>query len=595
APGHAPVTVPGLDLGLAGSAAAGVHDLGSVVLAPGVRLEGRVVDGEGTGVAGASVWLDEGGGVFDRTFADRARRGEAATDAQGRFAYDGLPESRQMTLYVRADGYATARIEGVVAVEGSPLEVVLEAVGRVTGKVVDSATGAPLAGAQVASSEGMVPVRRLLYGGQATTGADGRFELEQVAKGSFDLAVAAEGYRLFRRAGLEMAAGGEVRDLLVELEKGSVLTGTVRGAGGLPVVSALVSASRESESRGIPNRFPVETDARGRYRLDFLEPGSWEVSVLAEGYLPGRGSVRLEPGSTALDFELESGTRVSGRVIDDATLAPLAGVRIHLLGQGESASAVSRAGGDFEVEGVAPGQYRLQAEAAGYSLVDPEESFEVAEIPVAGLEVRLATGARVEGRVLGLSFEQLSRLQIYAWGPGASRMGSVSYDGSYHLDGLGPGSWTVRADVSGTGRQAQRTVAVEEGSRRIELDLDFELGYTLSGIVLRGGKPAGGLPMTATPTETGNMVAVTSDQLGRFRLEGLEPGVYRLVVQGSGRGFLPAHEQEVTVDGDTAVEIRLRTVRLSGTVSAFGSGAPIQNAEISLIFETGPGGLPSAV
>ena len=47
------------------------------------------------------------------------------------------------------------------------------------------------------------------------------------------------------------------------------------------------------------------TDAGGRFRYDDLVPGTYTLSVHAEGYAPRRRSARLEEGQIAnLDFTL---------------------------------------------------------------------------------------------------------------------------------------------------------------------------------------------------------------------------------------------------------------------------------------------------
>jgi protocatechuate 3,4-dioxygenase beta subunit len=86
--------------------AGGAVDLGTILLEPGARLTGQVVDPTGNPVAGARAFLGE---EADLVFPRMGGAG-VATDAQGRFEISGVTPCSSK-LVVSAEGYARTTIE----------------------------------------------------------------------------------------------------------------------------------------------------------------------------------------------------------------------------------------------------------------------------------------------------------------------------------------------------------------------------------------------------------------------------------------------------------------------------------------------------
>jgi len=122
------------------------HDLGDVILDPAVTLRGRVVDADGTAIAGAKVWIDPVAGFVGRT-RGVSMSGEPPgvdSDEDGRFRLPGLAVDGAVTVKLQHRDYLPAELAGVVPSD-EPLEVVLEPASRVFGQVVGPA-GEPLSG-----------------------------------------------------------------------------------------------------------------------------------------------------------------------------------------------------------------------------------------------------------------------------------------------------------------------------------------------------------------------------------------------------------------------------------------------------------------
>jgi iron complex outermembrane receptor protein len=108
-------------------------------------------------------------------------------------------------MHVR--GYLPAGVVLAVAVAMSP-HVAAQTGTPLSGRLVNSLSGDPIAGATVAIEE---------LGRETTSGADGTFTFENVPPGSYHLAVHAQGYSS-RRTEVSLAAGARPLDVLVDPE-----------------------------------------------------------------------------------------------------------------------------------------------------------------------------------------------------------------------------------------------------------------------------------------------------------------------------------------------------------------------------------------
>jgi len=85
---------------------------------------------------------------------------------------------------------------------------------------------------------------------------------------------------------------------------GEVVSGTVRDPGGAPFQGAFVQA-RHLEAK---MTYSVLSDRQGRYRIQNLPPGNYDVQVKAAGFRSDpRKSVRIGAADISLDFSLQKG------------------------------------------------------------------------------------------------------------------------------------------------------------------------------------------------------------------------------------------------------------------------------------------------
>lgn len=479
--GAAPIVLPGIVV----PAGPGTWDLGTVTLAPAAITAGRVVDPEGTPVAGAVVRalaVEDG----EEGAADQAVEATAGED--GWFALTGLAPGRLVDLDVAAAGHARVRVRSVEVPPAEPLTIVLGPAASVTGTVTAS-DGRPVAGAVVRVSPDPAPGTSDHTSGSSDTSAgtsggptvggtdeDGRFAIDGLASGRVRVSASASGYAAAREVEVDLGSAEEPRAAEVEivLERGAALAGQVASVAGRPLPGAAVAARATAPDR----RVDAVADDLGRYRLEGLAPGDWLVVASHPGHRRRVERVTVGPEGGALDLTLDAGAEVSGRVVDGQG-EPVAGARLELRRSRDELDlpsppleTLSDAAGSFRFGGVEDGAHELRAERPGLATVALPEPVEVRGAPVGGLLVRLESGGAVRGRLLGVPQEELARVEVAAVGSGRLVRGEVDFAGRYRLRDLAPGEWLVSATAGDGGRRAGGRVVVESGDV-VELDLEL--------------------------------------------------------------------------------------------------------------------------
>ena len=167
----------------------------------------------------------------------------------------------------------------------------------IVGRVVDAASGRPVAGAIVAlDGAGAVPV---LPGGpnssrqpRAMTNASGQFVFRKLAKGSYNLSATRPGYvgGAYGRkqpsgstASLQLDEGERASDVVIPMWRQAVIGGTVTDESGEPLIGVQVRAFQRRFLAGRNRLLPgplATTDDRGVYRMPALTPGDYIVAFI---------------------------------------------------------------------------------------------------------------------------------------------------------------------------------------------------------------------------------------------------------------------------------------------------------------------------
>jgi protocatechuate 3,4-dioxygenase beta subunit len=317
--------------------------------------------------------------------------------------------------------------------------------GSVSGVVIDEKSEDRIAKASVI-------LRRDQEGGIGQiTGSDGKFTLRDIDPGTYVLAVERDGYVVARGQSqtVQVQAGQTATDVKVKLQRTGAISGRILDADGDPIsnVSVVVSPMRAGKDARSQVVY-ASTNDRGEYRIFHIAPGEYRLSATypprgrLEGvrmqsaatasdahapggeayptvYYPGltdarqAGVVKVDPGADLPGFDLQlvrtHGVRVRGRIAVNSSPAPLfMMVSLAPAGQrdppGQSLTVVIRdPKGEFEFQGVLPGAYRLQVQAAGLdesSRISGHRALDVGASDIEGVELSLGKPQIVSGRVV---------------------------------------------------------------------------------------------------------------------------------------------------------------------------------------------------
>jgi hypothetical protein len=326
-----------------------------LALGPVHTILGKITSEEGTPVAGASVKVDGPAWL----------RREATSEADGGYKVLRVP-SLEATLRVVAPGYQAASVKlharGQTGEE--VLDIKLAKESDVEGQVLDPERNPLRAG--VVACDGKEPGQRL------ASAADGKFKLSR----EFARCPLVAYHDHFSPSEPVIPERGPVE---LRLRAGGGIAGLVVEESGRPVPSFYVGiesfvpsfGERLSLRPGEPRTFG---DAGGVFNLDRLTPGSYVLSVGAEGRSLVRSpSIEVQAGqiTRGVRIVLPQGGSIEGQVFDEEKRAPLAAARISFdssssVPHSGSSPATSDEAGKFRLEGAPTGPFTLRIEHEGY-------------------------------------------------------------------------------------------------------------------------------------------------------------------------------------------------------------------------------------
>jgi hypothetical protein len=577
-----------------------------LVLEAPLALAGRVVGPDGRGIVKAQVRAQEDTGAVVRGLGGRSERTETK-DESGAFELAELARGNWI-LTAQAEGYSrSAALKVSLPLEpgASAPSIVLERGGSISGSVLDVG-GAPIAGAIVQvkrtlnnvleqGEEGAAAAQR------ASSRADGTFTLEGMIAGHHKLVASADGRASSETVEVEVRAGESTGAVVLTLRLGGTLTGEVYGKGGMPAAGAQVLMQQGADP--LVQRF-ANADAEGRFRVEHLAPGTYNVMHFADAGLTSADTGEPDPSELLTGMQLATATIVEGGIAHVVLGAPAKNAvefsgRVELDGQGVAGIVVTLipdrapgaensamkfastdANGGFRATLDGPGSYLVslqkpgaagQQQSISQSIDVPEgaaysHTFELPIGSIAGL-VRDSEGAPAVGARVTLSVSGPVKLGT-AFGDNYAEVETDS-EGRYELVWLAEGSYTVAAGgaplggmLGGTaraGRQVREDVRVGRGQRTEGVDFRLQRPGTVTGIV----RDPSGAPVSEAaifvrdgaghPLERLSMLA--TDEAGRFTCEGLEPGDY---VFSARKGGLASPERgTVQVESSETAKVEL--------------------------------------
>ncbi len=303
-----------------------------VVLVRGMTVTGRVVDGVGSPIADADVWLSDSNGKWMKGAGGCPA---TRTDAKGRFS---LPHVFLGFIAASSDRHALSEVLVLPRDEDDcQLTIRLTVPGGKISMLVVDEDDEPIRNALVLGrkwfGDGPHDFIKKNPGIQlrVRTGNDGVFELTGFAKGSaVELRCWAVGFS--RRKVLAIPGPHGARMARVTLVDAGTIEGRVLDASGSPVFGAVVTTDDSMSAHENPLLCGVGTDVEGRFTLTDADSGRVKVRAISQErteltakretvVIPGLGRVEevlnVEAGAvTHWEARLRDDTALHGRFVD---------------------------------------------------------------------------------------------------------------------------------------------------------------------------------------------------------------------------------------------------------------------------------------
>jgi protocatechuate 3,4-dioxygenase beta subunit len=324
-----------------------------IVFDRGVEITGRVVDELGTPLPGARLSLLPP----DRAFGGR----RATAGADGSFAFHGVRRG-EYRLRAEREGYAAAEEpvgEVVEPIHGLELRLGTggAVVGQIYGLELDELARVRLLARSADASGGGLQM--------GTVGYDGAFRIGSLASGTWRVVATLPGTGRQAEGSATVEAGGTEAWLDLELGTGWTLWGSVQQSG-RPLGGRSVNAVGLDVSDG----GMAETDHQGRFRIEGLTDGTYEIGVIGRNGSPVYGQVVEIDSDRTLSIDLPVG-ELGGRVVRASDLAPLSGVAVTVeraspaggFARGDTTDSAGR----FRLRDLGEGSYVVTARKEGYA------------------------------------------------------------------------------------------------------------------------------------------------------------------------------------------------------------------------------------
>lgn len=341
---------------------------------------------------------------------------------------------------------------------------------------------------------------------------------------------------------------GIVQDIALK-EASSKLDGTVVDDRGNPVANATILVVREAFAVPVATR----TANDGRFVLKNLPAGQVDIVAVADNFAELQTTATAPASDMMLRLD-PAGAEVSGRVLslEDGTPIPNARVTLRMNSiqrflADEARTDLTDQTGAFLIERLAPGNYRILAEAGPLRPVSPGNgiplSVSIAEHETTRIaDILLYPGHTISGTITEWpTGNPIPQAEVVCSVDNKKRSVFTGADGTFRVENVFNDAWWLEVRKSGfklgpydEGKCPQ--VQLTPDKTTAEYNVHMRRALTVSGRVLNS---TGG-PIEGAEVVLGNAIAVnvsrtTTDATGAYSLEASPDSSFQLSVHIQGR------------------------------------------------------------
>jgi hypothetical protein len=350
---------------------------------------------------------------------------------------------------------------------------------------VDTESGAPVSDARVEaySSAGFE---------RANTDANGAFEFDSVTPGRYRFSANKTGFAEGTLEDVDITSGAPVR---ITLKTGGTIYGRITGLTAQELATAQVSAGGSSTYQ------EGTLDGSGNYRVEGVSAGTVRVQASTGSGMTGSSrrsaaqTVDLAPGgSQQVDITFRDDVVISGRVSRNGVPLPSATVNFFPRGNSSQASGSSPTDNDghYSVSGLDEGEYSVMVNDS-QRMSPYSATYHVRGSSTFDIDYKTSS---LRGRVLDVSTkEPLANATVQIRntsqtdGPRMTRGGLSDATGTFVLDSVPPGNYSVTATKDGFGNETKELYIGESAPEELEFHLGRNDGVTLNVVDARDGRP----------------------------------------------------------------------------------------------------------
>ncbi len=303
---------------------------------------------------------------------------------------------------------------------------------------------------------------------------------------------------------VSVVAGAVTSGIDAELQEGGIISGVVKGPGGLNPVSGRVEVCAYTITGEVSEC--VNPLLGWEYRLEGLESGEYVVGFSSIGfnyltqYYDDKSSlaeadpvsVIVGQATSEINAKFNFAGRITGRVTNAATNAPIEGIEVCVEPSEWNHCVGTNSNGEYAISELTSGEYQLTFSSQGLDYFFFRQAAPVSVTAgqvTSGVNAALTEGGRMTGRVTNaVTGEPIERVEACAREVGGDEVqcGTTNSNGEYAILELNGGYWVeVRARFSnylarfyGSGsleREAQ-VVSVTEPNTTGGIDIAMQPG-----------------------------------------------------------------------------------------------------------------------